>query len=51
MTEQNLKKCFESHKIIHDYDYWIINTPVHLKYEPVEWVETNTFFGKISIIK
>lgn len=51
MTEHNLKKCFESHKIIHDYDYWIINTPVHLKYESAGWEGTTTFFGKTSIIK
>ena len=38
---------FESHKIIHDYDYWAINYPVSLKIEPVDWGGVNTYFGNI----
>lgn len=51
MDKHNLSKCFEVHKIIHDYDYWIINTPVYLETEPVEWGGIHTYFGKNSIIK
>lgn len=51
MKEHNLGKCFEAHKIIHDYDYWVINTPVHLDYEPADWEGVTTYFGKVSILK
>lgn len=51
MRERNLEKCFEAHKIIHDYDYWCINTPVSLNYAPVDWSGVTTYFGKVSILK
>lgn len=51
MDEHNLRKCFEAHKIIHDYDYWIINTPVHVETEPIDWGGVNTYFKENSIIK
>lgn len=51
MDEHNLKKCFEAHKIIHDYDYFAINTPVHLETPPADWGGITTYFGKLSIIE
>lgn len=51
MEEHNLGKCFETHKILHDYDYWIINTPVYLETEPVDWGGVNNYFGSNNIIK
>lgn len=51
MDEHNLGKCFEAHKMIHDYDYWVINTPVYLETEPVDWGGVSTYFGKTSIIE
>ena len=51
MEEHILGKCFETHKILHDYDYWIINTPVYLEFEPVDWGGVRTYFGKSSIIE
>ena len=51
MNEHNLEKCFEAHEILHDYDYWIINTPVHLELSPADWGGVHTFFGKSSLIK
>lgn len=47
IDNHNLDNCFESHKIIHDYDYWDINYPVILKIEPVDWGGVNTYFGNI----
>ena len=47
IDNHNLDNCFESHKIIHDYDYWAINYPVSLKIEPVDWGGVNTYFGNI----
>lgn len=51
MDEHNLGKCFEAHQILHDYDYWIINTPVHLDVKPVDWGGVTTYFGKENIIE
>ena len=51
MDEHNLKKCFEAHKAIHDYDYFVINTPVHLENPPADWGGITTYFGKASIIE
>ncbi len=51
MNEHNLRKCFEAHEILHDYDYWIINTPVHLEFSPADWGGVDTFFGKPSILE
>ena len=50
MDEHNLEKCFETHKIIHDYDYFVINTPVHLETEPADWGGVKNYFGKANII-
>ena len=47
IDNHNLDNCFESHKIIHDYDYWAINYPVSLKYDPVDWGGVYTYFGNI----
>ena len=47
IDNHNLDNCFESHKIIHDYDYWAINYPVSLKIEPVDWGGVYTYFGNI----
>lgn len=51
MEEHNLEKCFETHEMLHDYDYWVINTPVYLETEPVDWGGVRTYFGKSSIIE
>lgn len=51
IDEHNIEKLFEAHKIIHDYDYWVINTPVHLDYEPADWSGVDTYFGKASILE
>lgn len=45
MDEHNLSKCFEAHKTIHDYDYFVINTPVHLETPPADWGGVTTYFG------
>lgn len=51
MDEHNLKKCFEAHKIIHDYDYFVINTPVHLELSPPDWGGVTNYFGLASILE
>ncbi len=51
MDEHSLKKCFEAHKIIHDYDYFIINTPVHLDFPPPDWEGVTNYFGLASILE
>ncbi len=51
MEEHNLNKCFESHEILHDYDYFVFNTPVHLEVEPADWEGVETYFGRVSIMQ
>lgn len=51
MEEHNLEKCFEAHKVIHDYDYFAINIPVHLETPPTDWSGVSTYFGTISIMQ
>lgn len=51
INNHDISKLFEAHKIIHDYDYWVINTPVHLDYEPADWSGIDTYFGVTSILK
>lgn len=51
MDEHNLKKCFEAHKIIHDYDYFVINTPVHLEFPPADWGGVTNYFGLASVLE
>lgn len=51
MDEHSLKKCFEAHKIIHDYDYFVINTPVHLEFSPPDWGGVTNYFGLASVLE
>ncbi len=52
INEHSIKKLLEVHKIIHDYDYWIINyPPIEFEYAPPDWEGANTYFGTVSILK
>lgn len=51
MDEHDLKKCFEAHEILHDYDYFVINTPVFLDVAPTDWSGIYTYFGRVTIIE
>ena len=45
IDEHNLGKLFEAHKIIHDYDYWVINyPPIEFQYAPPDCEGANTYF-------
>lgn len=50
INTHNISELFEAHKILHDYDYWIFNTPLYLKTEPADWSGVDTYFGKASIL-
>lgn len=50
MNNHDIGKLFEVHEIIHDYDYWIINTPLELAYPPADWSGINIYFGKANIM-
>ena len=50
IKNHDIEKLFKAHEIIHDYDYWVINTPVHLEYEPADWGGVDTYFGKASVL-
>lgn len=46
LTEHNIAECFEVHKTIHDFDFFMINHPVHFdKAPPADWEGINTYFG------
>lgn len=50
LKEHNLEKCFEVHKTIHDFDYFIINHPVNYRVDgpaPLEWNGIYTYFGTV----
>lgn len=51
MESHDIEKCFKAHEIIHDYDYWVINTPVHLETAPADWGGVTTYFNTVSIMK
>lgn len=44
MNNHNISKLFEAHEIIHDYDYWVINTPLELPFAPADWSGTKIYF-------
>lgn len=46
----NVAKLFEAHKILHDYDYFVFNTPLQLKTAPADWTGVDIYFGKASIL-
>ena len=51
LENHDIEKCFKAHEIIHDYDYWVINTPVHLETAPPDWGGVTTYFNTVSIMK
>jgi len=50
INDHEVQKFFEAHEIVHDYDYWIINSPLELEYAPADWEGVNIYFGKTSLI-
>ena len=49
MDNHDLEQCFKVHEKIHDYDYWIINYPVHFAtFPPADWGGIDTYFGNIQ---
>ena len=50
ITEHNIAKLFEIHKILHDYDYFVFNIPLQLKTAPADWTGVDIYFGKASIL-
>ena len=49
MDEHDIEKCFEAHKTIHDYDYWVFNMqPSNFKIEPIDWGGIEVYFGKVT---
>lgn len=51
INTHNISKLFEAHEILHDYDYFVFNTPLYLEYEPADWSGVDTYFGKASVLK
>ena len=46
MENKDIAEMFEIHKIIHDYDYWIINYPAYFDTAPApDWEGIETYFG------
>lgn len=46
MENKDIAEMFEIHKIIHDYDYWIINYPAYFDTAPApDWEGVETYFG------
>ena len=50
INNHDISKLFEAHEIIHDYDYWVINTPLELEIAPPDWEGVHVYFGKVSIM-
>lgn len=50
IDNHDIGKFFEAHETIHDYDYWVANSPLTLSYAPVDWKGTEVYFGKVSIM-
>lgn len=50
IDNRDIGKFFEAHETIHDYDYWVANSPLSLSYAPVDWGGTRVYFGKVSIM-
>lgn len=49
MDNHDLSECFEFHKLLHDFDYWIVNYPVGSFYAaPADWDGLNCYFGTIE---
>lgn len=49
MDNHDLSECFEVHKLLHDFDYWIVNYPVGSFYaEPADWGGLDCYFGTIE---
>ena len=51
IDKHDISKLFEAHEIIHDYDYWVANSPISLNFQPVDWGGVNVYFGKVSIME
>lgn len=46
MENKDIAELFETHKQIHDLDYWIINYPAHFDVAPApDWEGIETYFG------
>ena len=50
IDNHDIAKFFEAHEIIHDYDYWVANSPLSLSYPAADWGGINVYFGKVSIM-
>ncbi len=46
LNKRSIGECFEIHKIIHDFDYFMINYPAQFdKVAPADWEGIRTYFG------
>lgn len=50
IDNHDIEKLFNAHEIIHDYDYFVVNSPLKLNYAPADWQGIYVYFGRVSII-
>lgn len=50
IDKHDIGKCFEAHETIHDYDYWVANSPLSYITPPADWGGIRVYFGKVSIM-
>lgn len=49
IDNRDLSECFESHKILHDLDYWVVNYPLDSFYiAPTDWGGIDCYYGLIE---
>ena len=44
MEEHDIANLFKAHEIIHDYDYWVYNTPLQLNFPAPDWAGIKIYF-------
>lgn len=49
MDNRDLSECFEVHKLLHDFDYWIVNYPISsFTVAPADWGGIDCYYGLIE---
>lgn len=49
MDNRDLSECFEVHKLLHDFDYWIVNYPIGSFFAaPADWGGIDCYYGSIE---
>lgn len=50
IDNHDIGKIFEAHETIHDYDYWVANSPLSYITPPADWSGIQVYFGRVSIM-